>query len=132
MLGASDEIDDFVRVFVEKRKGSDYLRVGATNVCRFTASEIDGYKTTFKKVRRILFYGMNALLWDDVVVVGCILGRAQLFPTCKSPLNEAVFPLHWAMSAKAQRESGRGRGTRTRTSLLLRDANNRTALHCHG
>ncbi|CAM9532722.1 unnamed protein product [Hapterophycus canaliculatus] len=50
VLGASDEIEEFVRAFVEKRKGSDYLRVGATNVCRFTAREIDGYKNTFQQL----------------------------------------------------------------------------------
>lgn len=52
VLGASDDIDEFVRAFVEKRKASDYLRVGAANVCRFAASDIAEYKATFKKVKR--------------------------------------------------------------------------------
>lgn len=51
VLGASDDIDEFVRVFVEKRKASDYLRVGAANVCRFAASLIAEYKATFTKVK---------------------------------------------------------------------------------
>lgn len=50
VLGVSDDIDEFVRGFVEKRKESDYLRVGAANVCRFAASDIAEYKTTFKQV----------------------------------------------------------------------------------
>lgn len=51
VLGASDDIDEFVMAFVEKRKASDYLRVGAVNVCRFAASDIAEYKATFKTVR---------------------------------------------------------------------------------
>ncbi|CAM9284004.1 unnamed protein product, partial [Ectocarpus fasciculatus] len=50
VLGASDEIDEFVRVFVEKRKASDYLPVGVANVCRFAAKDIAEYKSTFKKL----------------------------------------------------------------------------------
>lgn len=49
MLGASDDVDEFVRAFVKKRKASDYLRVGAANVCRFAASDTAEYKETFKK-----------------------------------------------------------------------------------
>ncbi|CAN0071552.1 unnamed protein product [Ectocarpus sp. 4 AP-2014] len=50
VLGASDEIDEFVRVFVEKRKSSDYLPVGVANVCRFAAKDIVEYKSTFKEL----------------------------------------------------------------------------------
>ncbi|CAB1096090.1 unnamed protein product [Ectocarpus sp. CCAP 1310/34] len=50
VLGASDEIDEFVRAFVEKRKASDYLPVGVANVCRFAAKDIAEYKLTFKEV----------------------------------------------------------------------------------
>lgn len=49
-MGASDEIDQFVRAFVEKRKASDYLPVGVANVCRFAAKYIAEYKSTFKEV----------------------------------------------------------------------------------
>lgn len=61
VLGASDDIDEFVRAFVAKRKVSDYLRVGATNVCRFAASDIAEYKATFKKVKLWRGSGGNRL-----------------------------------------------------------------------
>lgn len=51
VLGASDDIDEFVATFVGKRRASNYLRVGAANVCRFAASDIAEYKATFATVR---------------------------------------------------------------------------------
>lgn len=51
VLGAIDEVDDFVRVFVEKRKSTDYLSIGGTNLRRFSLEDIALYKETFKQVQ---------------------------------------------------------------------------------
>eukprot|EP00904_Undaria_pinnatifida_P005563 jgi/Undpi1/2136/HiC_scaffold_12.g05522.m1 len=50
VLGASDEVEEFVKVFVEKRKATDYLAVGITNLRRFQPSDIASYKDDFKKL----------------------------------------------------------------------------------
>lgn len=51
VLGAIDEVDDFVRAFVEKRKSTDYLSIGGTNLRRFSLEDIALYKETFKQVQ---------------------------------------------------------------------------------
>lgn len=50
VLGANDDIQNFVREFIEKRKATDYLRVGVVNFGRFEKSDISAYKKLFTQV----------------------------------------------------------------------------------
>lgn len=53
VLGVSDDVENFVGAFVERRKATDYLRVGVQNLRRLDLGDIAAYKKTFKKVTRL-------------------------------------------------------------------------------